>query len=281
MISRGIVFILIATFAFAIMNTMAKGLDQLHPMQVVFFRAFGTFIFVFPYMLTKRVPIIGNNPKILFLRGLVGVISLSTFFIALQRIPLGSAISIRYLGPIFGAVLAYFYLKEKVNGLQWLSFAIALSGVIVLKGFDLRIDLLSLTLVLISAVTVGIVFVLVRYLGTREHFLTIINYFMIISIMVSLFFVKEWRFPTADEYISVVGIGILGLVGQVFMTRAFQTEEASVLAPFKYMELVYALFMGFFFFGETYNWLPFSGIVLIIIGMMLNVYAKSKRIKQV
>jgi drug/metabolite transporter (DMT)-like permease len=53
-----------------------------------------------------------------------------------------------------------------------------------------------------------------------------------------------------------------------------------MLAPFKYMELVWALIMGYFLFGETYSWLPFLGIVLIIMGMMLNVYAKNRKPKK-
>lgn len=279
MISRGIVFILIATAAFAIMNATAKNLSEFHPMQVVFFRAMGTFIFIFPYMLYRRVSIIGNHPKLLFLRGLIGVISLSTFFVALQRVPLGSAISIRYLGPLFGAVLAAYFLKEKVNKWQWISFVIAFSGVIVLKGFDIRIDIVSFILLLISAIFVGGVFVMVRYLSLRENYLTIINYFMVISILVSLGFWQEWRMPDDHEWISTMGIGILGLIGQVFMTRAFQTEETSVLAPFKYMELVWALVMGYLWFGESYDWLPFLGIVLIIGGMLLNVWAKKQKEK--
>jgi len=280
MISKGIIFILIATFAFAIMNATAKELSDFHPMQVVFFRAFGTFFFIFPTMLLRKIPIIGNNPKYLFLRGLVGVISLATFFMALQKIPLGSAISIRYLGPIFGVMMAAYFLKEKVKGLQWLSFFIAFSGVIVLKGFDLRIDSVSLGLLLISALFLGMVLVLIRYLTDKEHYLTIINYFMVVTIAVSLFFINHWRMPVGNEWFPVVGIGILGLIGQVFMTRAFQTEDTSMLAPFKYMELVWALIMGYFLFGETYSWLPFLGIVLIIMGMMLNVYAKNRKPKK-
>lgn len=280
MISKGIIFILIATFAFAIMNAIAKELSDFHPMQVVFFRAFGTFFFIFPTMLLRKIPIIGNNPKYLFLRGLVGVISLATFFMALQKIPLGSAISIRYLGPIFGVMMAAYFLKEKVKGLQWLSFFIAFSGVIVLKGFDLRIDSVSLGLLLISALFLGMVLVLIRYLTDKEHYLTIINYFMVVTIAVSLFFINHWRMPLGNEWYPVVGIGILGLIGQVFMTRAFQTEDTSMLAPFKYMELVWALIMGYFLFGETYSWLPFLGIVLIIMGMMLNVYAKNRKPKK-
>ena len=73
---KGIPYILVATLSFAIMNAMAKDLSALHPMQVVFFRAFGTFVFIFPYMLYQRVSIIGNSPKLLLARALIGLISL-------------------------------------------------------------------------------------------------------------------------------------------------------------------------------------------------------------
>lgn len=258
------------------MNALAKDLSALHPMQVVFFRAFGTFVFIFPYILYQKVPIIGNNPKVLLARSLVGVVSLSTFFMAIQRIPLGSAVSIRYLGPIFGAVLAYFYLKEKISTLQWLSFAIAFTGVIIIKGFDLRIDYISLGLVLTSAFFLGMVFVMIRYLSDKESYLTIINYFMVVCILAGLCFVNYWRMPIGQEWRAVMGIGIFGLIGQVFMTKAFQYAEASVLAPFKYMELVYALIMGYVFFGESYKLFPFLGIILIVIGMVMNIYGKAK-----
>ncbi len=275
MLTKGIVYILIATLSFAVMNLLVKDISNLPALQVVFFRAFGSFIFMFPYMLYKKVSIIGHQPKFLLLRAVVGVISLATFFLAIQRIPLGSAISIRYLGPIFGAGLAAYFLKEKINKGQWISFAIAFTGVIILKGFDLRIDFISFGLAMISAIFVGMVFVLVRYLGAREHYLTIINYFMVISMLVGLCSFPWWQMPIGMEWLSLLSIGVLGLIGQVFMTRAFQLEETSVLAPFKYMELIYALILGYFIFGETYRPLAFAGIILILFGMLSNVFAKN------
>ncbi|MEL7223248.1 MAG: DMT family transporter [Bacteroidota bacterium] len=271
---KGIPHILVATLSFAIMNAMAKDLSTLHPMQVVFFRAFGTFVFIFPYMLYRRVPIIGNNPRLLLARAFVGLVSLSTFFIVIQRIPLASAVSIRYIGPIFGAVLSWFYLKEKISLLQWISFVVAFSGVLLIKGFDVRIDFLSLSLVLLSALFLGGVFVLIRYLAAREHYLTIINYFMVVSMLGGLCFIGQWQMPGQLEWYAVGGIGVFGLIGQIFMTRAFEYSETSVLAPFKYMELVYALIIGFFFFAEAYSLLPMLGIVLIVAGMIMNIYGK-------
>ena len=275
MFTKGIAFIILATLSFSVMNLIAKDLSTLPAMQLVFFRAFGTLIFIFPYMLYKRISIIGNNPKLLSLRATVGLISLATFFMAIQRMPLGSAISIRYLGPIFGAILAYLFLKEKVNLMQWLSFGLAFLGVIVMKGVDLRIDNFSFFLILTSAIFVGMVFALIRYLGDKEHFLTIINYFMVFCVVGSLFFIPQWEWPMPSQYFSILSIGIFGLIGQLFMTRAFQLEETSVLAPFKYMELVFALIFTYFIFGETYSMIAFFGMLMIIGGMLLNVFFKN------
>ena len=99
---------------------------------------------------------------------------------------------------------------------------------------------------------------------------------MVISILVSLLFVSDWRLPFGQEWLPVIGIGILGLIGQIFVTQAFQTEETSVLAPFKYMELVWALIIGYLFLSETHDWIPFMGIILILSGMIMNVYGKEK-----
>ena len=275
--SIAILFIILATLAFACMNAMAKQLTNLHPLQIVFFRSLGTFVFIFPYMLYKRIPLLGSNRKFLILRGIIGFLSLATFFMAVQRMPLGSAVSIRYLGPLVSVVLSMYFLKESVKRLQWLGFVIALVGVFVLKGFDLRITTEGFSLAAFSAITVGIVFTLVRYLATREHHLTIINYFMLISISLSLLSFPYWQPILADQWILLFGIGITGLFGQVLMTLAFKNGDTNTVAPFKYMELIFALIIGFFIFEETYSILASLGILLLVLGMLVNLLAKSRK----
>lgn len=273
---RGILFMLLATLAFSIMNLLVKALEGVHPTQIVFLRAFGNFVCILPLMLHQGVSIVGKQPGWLLLRGLLGTLSLIAFFWALQRIPLGSAVSIRYLGPIFSAVIAIFWLRERITPLQWGCFLLAFLGVIMLKGFDLRIDTLSLGLLLFSAVTVGGVFVVIRFLTqSGEHFLTIINYFMVVAMVVSVCFCSQWRMLRWEEWLLALAITATGLAGQVFMTQAYETEEASTIAPFKYMELVWALVFGLLFFGETYTLLPLLGMLLILVGMIGNVLFKN------
>lgn len=274
--ARGITYMLIAAFAFSWMNLLAKYLNDFHPLQVVFFRAVGTFIFIFPYMLYKEVSIIGKNVFWLSFRGVLSFTSLALFFIVIQRIPLGSAVALRYTAPIFSVLFAYFLLKEKVKAWQWIAFVISAIGAFVMKGVDFRIDTLSFVLIIVSSVLVGGVFAIVRYLGSREHFLTIINYFMVFSIAGSLFFIQHWRMPVGQEWYWVCGIGTLGLVGQIFLTRSFQLAETNTVAPIKYMELVYALIFGYFLFNETYGFWPVVGMSLVVLGLLLNVWVKRK-----
>ena len=267
---------LIATFAFSWMNLMAKYLQDFHPIQVVFFRAFGTFIFIFPYMIYKKVPVIGQHVFWLSFRGLLSFVSLVLFFKVVQDIPLGSAVALRYTAPIFSVVLAFFFLKEKVKFWQWISLVIAVVGAFIMKGVDFRIDTHSFILIMLSSIFVGGVFVIIRYLGSKEHYLTIINYFMTFSIVGSLIFISKWRMPVGEEWLWISLIGVLGLVGQVFLTKSFQLAEASTVAPIKYMELVYALLFGFLLFNETYGLWPIIGMLLVVLGMLLNIWIKRK-----
>jgi len=146
-----------------------------------------------------------------------------------------------------------------------------------MKGVDFRIDTLSFIMILASSILVGAVFTIVRYLGNKEHYLTIINYFMVVSILGSLVSIGQWRMPVGTEWFYVCSIGVLGMIGQIFMTRSFQLADTSTVAPIKYMELVYALLFGYFLFNERYDFWPIIGMSLVVAGMLWNVWIKSRK----
>ena len=161
--------------------------------------------------------------------------------------------ALRYTAPIFSVAFAFLLLKEKVILWQWVALLISLVGALVMKGVDFRIDTLSFIMIMGSAVLMGGVFAIIRYLGSKEHHLTIINYFMVVAMLGSLFFISHWRLPVGQEWVWVSSIGILGLIGQLFFTLAFKLAETNTVAPIKYMELVYTFFLGYFFLNETYS----------------------------
>lgn len=276
-IPKGILYILYATAAFGLMNAFVKLVGDYNVFQIVFFRALGTLLLCLYFIRKYKIYVWGNNKKWLMIRAVTGVLSIVTFFYVIQRIPFGSTMALRYTSPIFAAFFAVIFLKEKIYPLQWLCFFIALTGVFLVKGFDLRIDSLSLILVLFSAVMTGIVYVIIRFLGKTEHHLVIIFYFMGLAVLVGFIFgLPHWQTPAGIDWLYFILIGILGFIGQWYMTRAFQVEEANIVAPFKYMEVIYALVMGYFIFGESYRILALLGIALVIVGMVGNVLVKKQ-----
>ena len=277
LISPGIRYMFLSTIGFTLMGVIVKELAHLHVSQIVFFRSGITAIICWYFLKREGVSFGGNNKLLLILRSLFGIISMTLFFITIQRIPFGASVSLKYLSPIFTAIFAVIFLKEKVKIVQWLLFAGAFTGVLLLKGFDARIDFLNLTLGITGAALAGLVYVTIRKLGTSEHSLVIINYFMssamVLSGIVMLFF---WQMPYEKEWVMLLLMGTFGYFGQFYMTKAFQVEAASLVVPVKYTEVVNALIIGLVWFGEGYTVLSLVGIILIVFCMLLNLIYKTR-----
>lgn len=276
-LTAGVRLMIFATISFTIMQVFVKQLGNFHTFQITFFRSAVTSICCFIYLWKHQLPVIGNQQKILFIRAFLGIVSMTSFFFTLQWMPFGASVTLKYLSPIFAAIFAIFLLKEKIKPIQWLFFVMALSGVLLLKGFDTRINLMGLSIGILGAVAGGLIYPIIRKIGTSEHPMVIINYFMFTaSVVMSLLMIPFWKSPTLIECSYLMLLGISGYYAQVFMTKAFQLEAVNIIAPMKYLEVIYALLIGFLWFGESYELISFLGILLIFLGMFLNLTFKQK-----
>lgn len=276
-LKRAILFMVLSTIAFTGMNGLLKYLTQYSGYQLVFFRSLGSLFFTFGFLISKGIPILGTNRKLLLLRGVLGSTSMLLFFIAVHYMPIGSAVALRYIAPIFAAVFAILFLREKVRPIQWIFFVVAFVGVLVLKGFDDTISPIGLILVLSASVLSGLVYIVIRKIGLSEHPVVIVNYFMCIATIVGgIGAIFTWVTPKATDFVLLFSLGIFGYYGQIFMTKAFQMGETNVIAPIKYVEVVFAIIVGVGFLGETYSVWSFVGIALIISGLLLNLWYKGK-----
>ena len=88
--------------------------------------------------------------------------------------------------------------------------------------------------------------------------------------------VNSWKTPNLKEFILLLSLGVFGYVGQLFMTKAFQNAEAHMVAPFKYVEVLFTLAFGVFVLQETYDFYHLLGTFLVIFGLILNVVYKTK-----
>jgi len=276
-LKKAIFFMVLSTLAFTGMNGLLKFLTDYSGAQLVFFRSIGSLVFTFGYLLSQGIPILGTHRKLLVTRGLFGASSMLFFFIAVHYMPIGSAVALRYIAPIFAAIFAIIILKEKVSPMQWLFFGLAFLGVLVLKGFDGSIPPIGLALVLLASVCSGLVYVVIRKIGSREHPVVIVNYFMCIATVIGgVFSIFSWKTPDPIDLLLLLSLGVFGYFGQLFMTKAFQMGETNIIAPIKYIEVVFSILVGVGFLGETYSWWSIGGIAMIICGMVLNVWYKKR-----
>jgi drug/metabolite transporter (DMT)-like permease len=277
-VKQAIKFMIISALAFACMNATVKYLTHINPHQLVFFRSVSCLCFTMGFLLRHKISIWGNNKKILILRGLVGVTSMTFFFMSIKYLPIGTAVSLRYIAPIFAAIFAVILLKEKIFKLQWSFFALAFAGVLVLKGFDSQMNTYGLILVLIASVFSGLVYIIISKIGKTEHPVVVVNYFMIVATLVGgTLSIKNWVTPHGMEWFLLLGLGIFGYFGQVYMTKAFQTAKTNQVAPLKYIEVIFTLLFGVFWFGEIYTAWSLLGIAMIIGGLILNVWYKERK----
>ncbi|MBD0831991.1 DMT family transporter [Aestuariibaculum sediminum] len=270
-------YMLFSTMAFACMNATVKHLKDVNAYQIVFFRSFGSLFFTFGFLLKNKIPIIGKHNTLLILRSVVGASSMLLFFMSVKYLSIGTAVSLRYTAPIFAAIMAVFLLRERVKPLQWLFFALSFIGVIVLKGLDAHISGKGLILVLIAAVLSGLVYVIISKIGNREHPAVIVNYFMVIAtVLGGVLSINNWISPKGTEWLFLGALGVFGYLGQIYMTKAFQIASTNIVAPLKYIEVVFTATIGVMFFQEVYTLWNLLGIALIIGGLLLNVWYKSK-----
>lgn len=269
----------LSTLAFSLANVFVKQVSHIPALEVVFFRCFLASTFCLWGLKKAGVDWRGSNRKLLLLRGIFGTTALYLFFVTVQNIPLASAMTIQYLSPIFTTIIAIFVLSEPVRALQWVFYAAAFSGVILIERIDTRISSGFLVIGIISAFCSGVAYNLVRSLKGKEHPLTIVLHFQLIGVIagvVSLFF--DWQTPVGWDWLFLFLIGVFSQAGQVFLTHALQKEAVAGVAIVNYSGLIYGVSIGWVFFGEAQNFQSILGMLMVVFGVLLSViYSRRAR----
>lgn len=282
MISKGVAYMLLATFIFSVMNVMIKYLPNIPAIEIILFRSIVSFVMSGVALKAKKIPLLGKNRKILFIRGLAGALALMMFFTTLQEIPLASAVTLMFLGPIFTAILGIWVVKEKVNPVQWIFFAISFAGIVMIKGFDTRISVEMALLGIGAAFFSGVAYNMIRKLKTSEHPLVIIFYFPLVTLpIVGIYSAFNWVMPQGyEEWLLLIGIGVLTQLAQYYMTKSYQSEELAKVANINFIGILYALGFGYVLFEETFNILTYLGMTAVMVGVVLNIVFKQRKEKE-
>jgi drug/metabolite transporter (DMT)-like permease len=185
-------------------------------------------------------------------RSFSGIISLALLYFAITRIPIADATAIAYAAPIFITVLSIFLLGEIIGLRRWIAVILGFVGVLLIArpqadGWDIGV-----LAALASAFTGAIVAIWLRKLSSSEKSVAIGIYYNGLGSLVCLGWVllSGWLTPHADDIWILIAFGLGCGLQQWLLTVSFRYAEASLLAPFEYLAMVFAALVGFVFWGE-------------------------------
>jgi drug/metabolite transporter (DMT)-like permease len=270
--TRGILYMLLASFFFALMALSVKLLDGIPIPEVIFFRAVISALLCYWGIRRAGVAALGNNRLLLLFRGIAGVGALVQGMYLIQEIPLAAATTLTHLSPVFTTLIAIWFVKEKVAPVQLAFFALSFLGVVLIQGFDYRISPWHLAVGISASFCMGLAYNSVRRLGSEEHPLVIMLYFPLVCLpLAALYSLFYWVQPQGWQWLTLLAVGITAQLGQYFMTMSYHVATVSRVAIVAYSEVLFAIVLGLVLFGENFNLLTYAGMALVAVGVVLNV----------
>ncbi len=280
---KAITAMLLAVFCVTIMSVQAKLIGiEYNAVQITFARAIVVLILLMPfiYKLGGLNFLKTKKPFLHFFRGLAGLIGNVMFFLAFQRLPVADVTVISQAVPIFSCILAIIFLGETIGWRRWTAITIGFLGVIIAINPSVNIAVASLY-ALGGTLMWSITIIFLRLLGSTEHPVKTVFYFMLVSVIVtSIFQPFLWKEPSFEIILLFIGIGIAAFLTQLLMTYALQKAPASIVSPFNYTGIVWAIIFDYIIWNAHPMFATiFGGIIITISGIYI--FKREAKIKSI
>lgn len=287
---RGIAYKLGSVIIFIVMSALIKTTAQhVPPGQAVFFRSFFAIPVIVVWLVMRRELSQGlytANPLGHFWRGLMGTLAMGLGFAGLAYLPLPEVTAIGYASPLMVVILASMFLGETVRLFRISTVALGMIGVSIVLAPRLTVvsgdaagarEAFGAMVVLGGALFAALAQVTVRKLVMTERTPVIVFYFSLTATMLSLLTMPfGWVMPTLTEGLTLTAAGLMGGVGQILLTSSYREADASLVAPFDYASMLFALVIGYFGFGEVPTLTMLIGASIVILAGVLIIWRERK-----
>jgi drug/metabolite transporter (DMT)-like permease len=282
-VPRGILYMVVATVLFACASAASKWLVAIYPVgEVLFLRSLSSFIVCAAVML----PVTGlsvfatRRPRDHIARGLSQSISQAFLILAFSLMPLAGAVAINFSSPLFSALVAIVWLRERASLARWSALLIGFCGVLIVTSPGADSLTLGALFALLNAIMYGSVTVAVRGMTRTESANTLVIWQLaMLTIFHSFLLFFGWRWPTPFDGVMLFGSGLINAIGQWFWTQALHLAPAAAVTPFYYLMLVWALVIGFVVWGDV----PSIGLLIgsaIVVATGLFLFLREARLQR-
>ncbi len=268
---RGILYMLIGAGSFVLNDSMMKlAMAEAPPYQTLFLRGVFALVWAMPLLTVlghwKDLPLAMN--RFVFARGLLEVMAIMAFILALAKAPIGHVTAIFQILPMLILVGMAVFHREKIDAARWVLVAAGFAGALLVAqpgiGSTSPFALLAFATAFFAAL---------RDLAGRRipaatpvlvsTFVT--NILVMAAAAAAGLSFETWISPTANHYMLLLGAGLLVTIGHMFTFLAFKHAQAQAVAPFYYSFMIWAVLLGFVIFGDVPNNLAIAGMLLILL----------------
>ena len=244
-----------------------------------------------------------SQPKLQYVRGIFLFLSYTTFMMGLAALPLASVEAIRFSGPLMITILSVVMLSEKVELQRWLALLVGFAGILlIVQPGSTNFNEGSL-FILISVLFYALTVIFTRKMNATDSSATMAYFSSLVYLIAAFIFsplaaavgeipnahpsiaflFHPWTMPTPLDLFIMSGLGLVWALWAYFMTRAYSTAQASVIAPFEYASLPISIMWGFLLWHEVPTLMTLAGAALTLAsGMYLLVQdQKQKKVNQI
>lgn len=276
----GLRYMLLSALGFSLMAACVKAVSHyaIPVLEIVAARALVSLVISYLDVKRKGISIWGEHKVLLVARGGAGFVALLCGYFAMTTLPLAEATVLKHLAPIFTALMALVFLKEQIKRSTLLCIVLSLIGLVIMVKPDLifsttvaEIPLMSVMIALFGSLVAAVAYVIVRRLSQVEDSSVIIFYFPLVALPISIILLgDDFVMPGWEALILLLLVGIFTQIGQVGLTKAMQFEAAGTTMAYSYVQVIFALVLGWVFFSEVPTLWTVIGGCFIIAGALIN-----------
>lgn len=263
---KGIIFIIMSAFGFAMMSAFIKLSGDIPTFQKTFFRNIVAVIIAFILIIKKNESFFGKkeNQKLLILRSVFGTIGIFLNYYAIDRLVLSDANMLNKLSPFFVIIFSSIFLKEKIKPNQFFALAIAFLGALFIIKPSFSFEIVPALAGTLGGISAAAAYTFVRALGGKEKPDTIVFYFSLFSSIVALpLMVMSYRTMSIIQFTYLILAGIFASVGQFGITFAYKFAPGKEISIFDYTNIIFSAVISLGLFGVLPDYLSVIGYLII------------------
>lgn len=276
--NKGIYLLLASALGFSLMTAFVKLAGDVPTMQKTIFRNGVSMIIAFFFVRHYKESLFGKreNQGLLLLRSALGALGIILFFYAIDHLVLADADMLNKMSPFFTILFAAIFLKENVKPFQLYSILAAFLGTLFIIKPSFSLDVVPYAAGILSAVFAGGAYTVLRALGDREQYYTVVFYFSAFTTVILLPFVALTYAPmSVQQTVYLLLAGVFATVGQFGITLAYKFAPAKEISVFNYSTVIFSAVLGFVLLGQVPDLYSFIGY-LIIFGASFYMFMRNR-----